>query len=106
VLGRAGPATVGVPVQRILSGQRTLPLSSCSSFLNGMSGGGRAMAGWSCMFGSLRPHPPPNCSTEITQEIFVLVPGSGISTDCTPRLTHSASNDSLGTQYLSNEVGV
>jgi len=58
------------------------------------------------MFGSLKPQPPPNCSTEITQEIDELVPGIGISTALMPLRTHSASNDSLGAQYLSNEVGV
>ncbi|KAG1227844.1 hypothetical protein G6F68_019553 [Rhizopus microsporus] len=71
-----------------------------------MSGGGRATAGWSCMFGLVRPQPPPACRIEITQEIFVPVPGNGISIDLMPLRTHSASSDSCGTQYLSNEVGV
>ena len=58
------------------------------------------------MFGSLRPQPPPNWRMDTTHEIDELVPGIGISTVLMPLRTHSASNDSLGAQYFSNEVGV
>ena len=69
-------------------------------------GGGRALAGCSCMSRLLRPQPPPNCSIDTTQESLVFVPGIGISMLLMPLRTHSASSDSFGTQYLSSVVGV
>ena len=83
-----------------------LPLSSCSQGLNGISGGGRAVADCAFLFGSINPQPPPNCRIEITHEIFLSVPGIGIDIDLMPLRTHSCSSVSFGTQYWSNVVGV
>src|SRR5690606_25233089 len=78
-----------------LSQRGTLPLSSWSCGLNGMSGGGRATAGCSLRLGLTMPQPPPSCSSDTTQLSFLpLLPGIGIATDLTPLRTHSASSDS------------
>ena len=66
-------------------------------------GGGRAFGGSGNRLP--RPQPPPSCNTEIVHFSFMFVPGMAISISRTLRRTHSASSDSLGTQYLSKLVG-
>jgi len=71
--------------------------------LTGMSGGGRAFGGPGTRLP--RPQPPPRCHTDTVHYSLLLVRGLPTSLSRTLRRTHSASSDSLGTQYLSKLVG-
>ena len=100
--GAAGLFCAGRAGQR---GQRVLLLDHSPKVAEKIriSGGGRALGGSGNRLP--RPQPPPSCSTEIEHLSFMFVPGMAISISRTFRRTHSASSDSLGTQYLSKLVG-